>query len=196
MRRKAGRVEAADARDRDYGHDWKDHAAWSRWKKDESTLQRILYAKERGLVAALPMLLEKCREDSEEGGEALDAVFVIIKKNPGDREILSMFPELLPGLGSPESMFDSATLISAIAEVNPEECRSFQKEILDAMRAINDMESSLDVRMTLQELSLTLGYLGDRSVQDFLVTLLSSRHCDLSGEFEGDIIRAMRMLQR
>lgn len=198
MKSKAGREDKADARDRDYRRDWNDHAAWSRWKESPPSLEMILFAKSKGQAAALPFLLDKCGEDSEEGGEALDAVFVIISKNPGNREILSMVPALVAGLQFPDSMFHNAMLLSAIAEANPDsdECKSCQGQIIGAMRAINEMESSLDVRITLQELALTLGSLDGPGTRDFLVTLLASKHCDLSGEFEREIVGAIQRLHR
>ena len=48
MTKRVDRIERADARDRDYGHDWKDHQAFVKWKKDASILEIIQNAKANG----------------------------------------------------------------------------------------------------------------------------------------------------
>jgi hypothetical protein len=198
MKRKMDRVDRADARDRDYGHDWKDQQAFTRWKKDNSTLEIIMNAKAKGDVSALPMLLAKRDEDSEEGGEALDAIFVIIEKNPGNREILGLVPSAVMNLLSPTNMFSSAMLISAIAEANPQswDCRRWQPEIIEAANAILGMGDSIDVKMTLQQLAVALGYIGTDMALPILTEMLHSEHCNVGGEMERDIEIAMERIHR
>ncbi len=198
MAKRQDRVELADRRDRDYGQDWKDHRAFQRWKDGPSSLEFILDAKSRGAVGALPMLLHKRTEDSEEGGEALDAVFVIIKKNPGNREILALVPDLVSALSSDERMFDASTLLAEISEANPgsPEIVRWVPELIRRLDELCRAETNLDVKFTLESLAFILAHAGDERALPALERLLGSEHCNVGSQFESNIERAIEALQR
>jgi hypothetical protein len=197
MKRKPGREERRDAQDRDYLIDWKDHKAWDRAKDRQSTIEFIHGAKSKGSVAALPILLDKMKEDSEEGSEAAEAVFVIIKKNPGHADVLRLVPGLVAGLLTLDAMFNSAVVLSAIAEANPQaqECRRWQNEIIRYMHAISDMEPSIEVGTTLEELVIALKAIGDDKAAAAIRILEDSGKLSAANEPDEEILDIIRKIQ-
>lgn len=203
--RKRGELEARrDAQDRDYGQDWKDHAAWNRWKRDGSELQMILDAKAKGAVAALPVLMDKMRAGKcdPETEEAVDAVFAIIIKNPGNSEILALIPYLVDDLECPERRFDSANVLCAIAESNPR-APEFSGQIFrinDRIERMCEMEKSIDLVSTLESLARVLGLVGDLSVFPVLKLLAESHLAEAGSELERQVYWAIdnvgRQIQR
>jgi hypothetical protein len=76
------------------------------------------------------------------------------------------------------------------------DCRRWQPEIIEAANALLGMGDSIDVKMTLQQLAVALGYIGTDMALPILTEMLHSEHCNVGGEMERDIEIAMERIHR
>jgi ribosome-associated translation inhibitor RaiA len=186
--------------------DRQDHAEWTMWHerhglvagKQAMSIADILRAKKTADVRALPALLNHRADLTEKGAEAIEAVNVIIAKNPGNQQILGLVPALIEGTASPGEVFDSLILFSSIAQANPdaEECKRHVPELIECLKRLIDADYCADVLLSIEEIAVIMKTLDATEALPHMQRALTCDKCDPGSDMENSLNEAIEKLQR